>query len=95
MNIRLEIIDKFKQNPARIHNHFLKKGIIQVGLDADFVIFDPKKVLVINSSHSQSDYSPYDSLKITGVDEDKKFSFLEEKVFFRLKSFHLGSCLKN
>ncbi|MHA1543293.1 MAG: dihydroorotase, partial [Candidatus Hodarchaeales archaeon] len=48
-----QTIDKFTLNPAKIHKLFPKKGIIQVGSDADFVIFDPVKVLYIDSSHSQ------------------------------------------
>ncbi len=64
-----EIIDKFTLNPAKIHNLFPKKGIIQIGSDADFVIFDPKKVLFINSGHSQSDYNPYESMLTTGMVE--------------------------
>ena len=56
-----EIIDKFTQNPAKIHNLFPKKGIIQIGSDADFVIFDPVKTFYIDSGQSQSDYSPFEN----------------------------------
>ncbi|MHA1446971.1 MAG: dihydroorotase, partial [Candidatus Heimdallarchaeaceae archaeon] len=64
-----EIIDKFTLNPAKIHKLFPKKGIIQVGSDADFVIFDPVKVLFIDSDHSKSDYTPYNSMITTGIVE--------------------------
>jgi len=64
-----EIIDKFTLNPAKIHNLFPKKGIIQNGSDADFVIFDPKKVLYIDSGHSQSDNNPYENMITTGMVE--------------------------
>ena len=64
-----EIIDKFTLNPAKIHKLFPKKGIIQVGSDADFVIFDPVKVLFIDSDHSNSDYTPYNSMITTGIVE--------------------------
>ncbi len=64
-----EIIDKFTLNPAKIHKLFPKKGIIQVGSDADFVIFDPEKVLYIDSSHSQSDNNPYENIITTGMVE--------------------------
>jgi len=64
-----EIIDKFTLNPAKIHNLFPKKGIIQIGSDADFVIFDPKKVLYINSGHSQSDNNPYENMIVNGMVE--------------------------
>ncbi|MCE7748257.1 MAG: amidohydrolase family protein [Candidatus Heimdallarchaeota archaeon] len=64
-----KIIDKFTLNPAKIHKLFPKKGIIQVGSDADFVIFDPVKVLYIDSSHSQSDNNPYENMITTGMVE--------------------------
>ncbi|MHA1515167.1 MAG: amidohydrolase family protein, partial [Candidatus Heimdallarchaeaceae archaeon] len=54
---------------AKIHKLFPKKGIIQVGSDADFVIFDPVKVLYIDSSHSQSDNNPYENMITTGMVE--------------------------
>ncbi|MCK4609601.1 MAG: amidohydrolase family protein, partial [Candidatus Heimdallarchaeota archaeon] len=64
-----EIIDKFTQNPAKIHNLFPKKGIIQIGSDADLVIFDPVKTLYIDSGQSQSDYSPFENMIVTGMVE--------------------------
>jgi len=63
------IIPKYTINPAVIHNLFPRKGIIQEGSDADLVIFDPEKEIIIDSGHSKSDYSPYDGLKITGIVE--------------------------
>lgn len=64
-----EIIDKFSLNPAKIHNLYPKKGIIQVGSDADFVIFDPVKVLYIDSGNSRTDYSPYENMVTKGIVE--------------------------
>ncbi len=61
------IIPKYTINPAVIHNLFPRKGIIQEGSDADLVIFDPEKELIIDSGHSKSDYSPYEGSEITGV----------------------------
>ena len=52
-----EIIDKFTINPAKIHGLFPKKGVIQIGSDADFVIFDPDKTLMIDSGHSKTDFN--------------------------------------
>ncbi len=63
------IIPKYTINPALIHNLFPRKGIIQEGSDADLVIFDPERELIIDSGHSKCDYSPYDDLKIIGVVE--------------------------
>ena len=64
-----EIIDKFTINPAKIHKLFPKKGIIQVGSDADFIIFEPNKILMIDSGHSKSDYSPYEDMITNGLIE--------------------------
>ncbi|MCG3223749.1 MAG: amidohydrolase family protein, partial [Candidatus Heimdallarchaeota archaeon] len=61
------IIPKYTINPAIIHNIYPRKGIIQEGSDADLVIFDPEIELEINGGYSQSDYSPYEGLKITGA----------------------------
>jgi len=63
------IVAKYTINPAIIHNLFPKKGIIQEGSDADFVIFDSEKELVIDSGHSRSDYSPYENMVTTGMVE--------------------------
>ncbi len=64
-----DIIDKFTINPAKIHNLYPKKGIIQVGSDADFVIFDPVKTQMIELGHSQSDYNPFESMVTNGMIE--------------------------
>ncbi len=60
------IIDKFTLNPAKIHGLYPKKGIIQVGSDADVVVFDPMKEFVIDKGHSNTDYSPYEGKKVKG-----------------------------
>ena len=64
-----EIIDKFTLNPAKIHNLYPKKGIIQIGTDADFVIFDPVKTQVIEPGQSKTDYNPYESMLTNGLIE--------------------------
>ncbi len=64
-----EIIDKFTINPAKIHNLYPKKGVIQKDSDADFVIFSPDKTLMIDSGHSRTDYSPYEDMLINGLIE--------------------------
>ena len=46
-----------------------RKGTIQVGSDADLVIFDPTKKKLISSDthHMQVDYNPYEGFEITGA----------------------------
>lgn len=63
------IIDKYTINPAKIHNLYPMKGVIQVGSDADFVIFDPFKTHIIDAGHSQSDYTPYENIITRGLIE--------------------------
>ena len=53
--------------PARMFG-LPKKGAVQVGLDADLVIYDPKREHVISASthHMDVDYSCYEGWKVTG-----------------------------
>ena len=54
-------------NPARIFG-CKDKGSIEVGKDADIVIFDPKKDVVISNSimHSNTDYTIWEGVKCHG-----------------------------
>ena len=54
--------------PAQIFGLWPKKGSLSVGSDADIVLFDPKKKVVINRNllHEHVDYSPYESLELQG-----------------------------
>jgi dihydroorotase (multifunctional complex type) len=55
-------------NPAKILGLFPKKGGILVGSDADLVLVDPQKRVVLSPDmlHSRSDYSIYDGWEFTG-----------------------------
>lgn len=61
-----KIIDKFTKNPAQIFGLYPQKGKIELNTDADLVIFNPKKEFIIDSGHSNSDYSPYEGIKLRG-----------------------------
>jgi dihydropyrimidinase len=56
---------------AKIFGLFPKKGTIAVGSDADIVIFNPERELVISSAthHMRVDYSAYEGRKVRGVSE--------------------------
>jgi len=56
------------ENPARIYGLFPKKGVIQVGSDADLTILDPDKEVVISAKnlHYTSDYTPWEGWKVKG-----------------------------
>jgi dihydropyrimidinase len=55
-------------NPARIFNLYPKKGTIQVGSDADLVVFDPHYEGVISqkTSHHRVDYSAFEGFPVKG-----------------------------
>jgi len=55
-------------NPARLHGLYPRKGTLNVGADADLVVFDPGSKFVIRPERLQTncDWSPYDGWKLTG-----------------------------
>ncbi|MFQ5891598.1 MAG: dihydropyrimidinase [Candidatus Methanofastidiosia archaeon] len=55
-------------NPAKLFGIFPEKGTIAVGSDADLVIFDPKKEVVLGAEnlHQNVDYTPYEGMKVKG-----------------------------
>lgn len=65
-------INKFVEvtatNPAKIFGMYPQKGTIEVGSDADLIIFDPeiKKTITHDMLHENVDYTPYEGFKITG-----------------------------
>lgn len=59
------VIDRFTVNPARLFG-LKDKGAIEVGKDADLVIFDSNGETLITSGESACDYSPYEGLRLKG-----------------------------
>ncbi len=55
-------------NPAKLFGLYPRKGTIQIGSDADLVVFDPKKKqrLTAENLHSRIDFSIYEDIKVTG-----------------------------
>ncbi len=55
-------------NPAKLFGLYPQKGTIDVGSDADLVVWDGERTRVIDgaSMHSRSDFSPYDGWEVTG-----------------------------
>ncbi|MDA1073127.1 MAG: dihydropyrimidinase [Proteobacteria bacterium] len=55
-------------NPAKLFGLYPRKGSINVGCDADMVIWDDHETRIIDGStmHSRADYSPYDGFQVTG-----------------------------
>ena len=58
-------------NPAKIMGLYPRKGTIKVGSDADLVLLDMKKEVVITADelHSKCDYTPYEGWEVRGVPE--------------------------
>ncbi|MFB3120395.1 MAG: amidohydrolase family protein, partial [Stenotrophomonas maltophilia] len=55
-------------NPARIFGLYPRKGVIQVGSDADLLILDPKgdRVITAKDHHSTSGYSLFEGWEVNG-----------------------------
>jgi len=55
-------------NPAKLFGLYPQKGTIEVGSDADIVIFDPKKRVVIDYKNltTNCDWSPYQGMELIG-----------------------------
>jgi len=55
-------------NPARIMGLYPRKGAIQPGSDADFVLWDASKKVTLTNALMQHaiDYTPYEGMEVTG-----------------------------
>jgi dihydropyrimidinase len=62
------MVDLLSTTPARLFG-FTRKGAIEVGLDADLVLFDPtaRRTLRATDLHHTSDYTPYQGFELTGA----------------------------
>jgi dihydropyrimidinase len=61
------MVDLLSTTPARLFG-LGRKGAIEVGRDADLVIFDPgeRRTLTTRELHHTSDYTPYEGMAVTG-----------------------------
>ena len=55
--------------PAKMFGLYPRKGTIAVGSDADIVIFDPNKEVVLSAKthHMKVDYNPFEGTRIVGA----------------------------
>ncbi len=56
------------EGPARLYGLYPRKGAIEVGSDADLVVFDPDETWEISADglHMNTDFSPYEGWTVTG-----------------------------
>jgi len=61
--------DALCTGPARAFSLYPKKGIIQTGSDADFVVVDTKKRTTIKAEnlHCKAGWTPYENMKVKGA----------------------------
>ena len=62
------MVDLLATTPARLFG-LRAKGAVEVGRDADLVLFDPaaRRTLTAADLHHTSDYTPYEGLELTGA----------------------------
>ena len=60
------IIDKFTENPARVHGLYPRKGTLLPGSDADVVIFDNQCEWKVLGHNSKCDYVTYEGINLKG-----------------------------
>lgn len=58
-------------NPAKAYGLYPRKGVIQVGSDADVVVWDNEREVTITSSmlHDRVGYTPYEGMQVMGWPE--------------------------
>lgn len=63
-----EFVRLTSYNAARLFGLYPRKGTIAPGTDADLVLFDPLKQVVLTNSLMQHviDYTPYEGIRVTG-----------------------------
>jgi dihydropyrimidinase len=63
-----QFVDITTTSPAKLYGLFPRKGVIAVGSDADFAIWDPQKVVTIRNEqlHHAVDHTPYEGMQVRG-----------------------------
>jgi dihydropyrimidinase len=61
-------VELIATNAAKIFGMYPRKGAIVEGADADLVVFDPNRKVVIDARemHSRADYDPFEGFEVTG-----------------------------
>ena len=63
-----QLVRCLAENPARIFGLYPKKGTLEVGSDADFILFDPGRRHVLRGAtqHTKAGYTLYEGLEVQG-----------------------------
>jgi dihydropyrimidinase len=66
-----QFVEVMAANPARIFGIYPQKGTLQVGSDADVVIWDPNRVVKygVKVAHHRTDYNLYEGWELKGFPE--------------------------
>jgi dihydropyrimidinase len=79
-------VELTSENPAKLYGLYPKKGAIQIGSDADLVIwhqqesFIPKRLNHDRDLHDGCDYSPYEGIEFLNW---PRMTFLRGEIVFR------------
>lgn len=59
------------ENPAKLFGIYPQKGTIEVGADADLVVLDPDKEVIVTAGglHTRADFTPFEGRKVQGWPE--------------------------
>ena len=63
------LVQVLSEEPARIFGLYPKKGVLQIGADADIVVYDPAPNSKMDASKlaTNSDFSPFENMHIKGI----------------------------
>src|ERR1700733_7996539 len=63
-----QFVDITTTTPAKLYGLYPRKGVIAVGSDADFAIWDPEKIVTIGNAqlHHAVDHTPYEGMEVRG-----------------------------
>lgn len=63
-----QLVTHLSANPARLYGMYPRKGVLQVGSDADIVLWDPKVQWTMTSEtqHNAAGYTPYEGWHMQG-----------------------------
>jgi dihydropyrimidinase len=63
-----QFVDITTTTPARLYGLYPKKGVIAIGSDADFAIWDPQRTVTLRNEmlHHAVDHTPYEGMQVRG-----------------------------